>query len=154
MSEMSASDWAAWWGAITASVVLGWDIYKWRKSKSDIRVSASPNMQTLKGGHLENDKNIFVEVANNGDKTTTLTHLVVKHYKNLFDLLRRKPSMQGLVPNPVGNPLPYELAPGKRWTGLIDQKDLEEKSAGLRYLYCGVHHTASKKAKMVRVKFG
>ena len=153
MSEISASDWAAWWGAITASGVLAWDIYKWRKSKSNIRVSASPNMQTLSGGHLEDDKKIFVEVANNGDKTTTLTHLVVKHYKNFFDLLRRKSSMQGFVPNPVGNPLPYELAPGKRWTGLIDQKDLEGKSAGIRYLYCGVHHTASKKAKMVRAKF-
>lgn len=153
MPEISASDLAAWWGAITATVLLGWDIYKWQKSKSNIWVSASPNMQTLIGGHLEDDKNIFVEVANNGDRATTLTHLVVKHYKNIYDLLRRKPSMQGLVPNPVVNSLPYELAPGKRWTGLIDQKDLEEKSAGIRYLYCGIHHTASRKAKMVRVKF-
>ena len=152
---MSVSEWAAWWGAITATIVLGWDVYKWHRSKSNIRVSASPNMQTVNqlAGRLEDDKNIFVEVVNNGDKTTTITHLVVKHYANWFDRIRRKPSMQGLVTNPIGGSIPYELAPGKRWTGLIDQKDIEEKTPNIVHLYCGVYHSASNRAKLVKVKF-
>ena len=149
---MSASDWAAWWGAVIATGVLVWDVYKWRKSSSNVRVSASANMRTLAGGQLKDDKNIVVEVANNGDKTTTLTHLVVAHYANWLERIRKKPSTQGLVPNPTGQSIPFELAPGKRWTGLIDQKDLEEKISEMRHLYCGVYHTASKKPKMVRVK--
>ncbi len=151
---MSASDWAAWWGAITATIVLGWDVYKWRQSKSNIRVSASPNMQTVNHatGRLESDKNICVEVVNNGDKLTTLTHLVVIHYANWLDRIRRKPSMQGVVTNPLGGRIPYELEPGKRWTGLIDQKDIEEKTPNIVHLYCGVYHSASNKAKLARVK--
>lgn len=152
---MSTSDWAAWWGAIIATIVLGWDIYKWHRSKSNIRVSASPDMQTVNQleGRLEDDKNIVVEVVNNGDKTTTLTHLVVKHYDSWFDRIRRKPSMQGVVMKPVGGSIPHELAPGKRWTGLIDQKDLEKKTPKIAYLYCGVYHSASNRPKLARVKF-
>lgn len=152
MSEMSASDWAAWWGAIIATVVLAWDVFKWQKRRCDIRLSAFPNMQSLRGGRIGSDKNICVEVTNNGDKITTLTHLVVKHYKNRLAYLRRKPSMQGLVPSPLGQPLPYELAPGKRWAGLVDQRRLEEITPDIRYLYCGIYHTASNRAKMIRVK--
>lgn len=145
---------AAWWGAIVATLVLGWDVYKWRKSRASVRVSASPNMQTLNSleSRLEDDKNIFVEVVNQGDRLITITHVVVKHYKNIWDRLRNKPSMQGLIPNPVGQqPIPYELEPGKRWTGLIDQRDIEAKSGNGGYFYCGVSHTASKKSVYVRV---
>ena len=153
---MTASDWAAWWGAVIATVVLAWDAYKWNKSRSNIRVSASPNMQSLNEliGRLEDDKYIFVEVVNNGNKGTTITHLVVKHYNNRFDWLRRKPSLEGLVPRPGGyQPLPYELESGKRWTAMMDQKDLEEKMKLGGILYCGIYHSASKKPKLVRVRF-
>lgn len=154
---MSASDVAAWWGAVIATLVLVWDVFKWRRSRFSIKVSASPNMSSLNPleGKLEDDKNIFVEVVNRGDKVITLTHLVIKHYSNLWQLLRRKPTMQGLIPQPGGaQPIPYELEPGKRWTGLIDQKDVEKKSGGQGFFYCGVNHTASNKAAMVRVRLG
>lgn len=78
---MNASDVAAWWGAIIATLVLVWDVFKWRKSRFSIKVSASPNMSSLNPlkEKLEDDKNIFVEVVNRGDKVITLTHLVIKH---------------------------------------------------------------------------
>lgn len=68
---MSASDVAAWWGAVIATLVLVWDVFKWRKSRFSIKVSASPNMSPLNApeGKLEDDKNIFVEVVNRGDKS-------------------------------------------------------------------------------------
>jgi hypothetical protein len=127
---MSTSDVAAWWGAAIATLVLIWDVIKWRKSRFSIRISASPNMSSFDQleRKLEDDKNIFVEVVNSGDKIITLTHLVVIHYSNLWELIFCKPSTQGIIPRPKGaQQIPYELEPGKRWTGLIDQKDLERK---------------------------
>lgn len=88
-------------------------------------------------------------------RVITLTHLVIKYYSNLWQLIRRKPIIQGLVPHPGGaQPIPYELEPGKRWTGVIDQKELEKKSGGKGFFYCGVSHTASNKAAMIRVRLG
>jgi hypothetical protein len=155
MADIKASDIAAWWGAGLATIVLLWDVYKWRSSRVNLRISAQPYMQSLNPitKRLDDDLNIYVEVVNNGDKTTTLTHLMVKHYRNTFDRLRGKTSMQGLVPNPGGGTLPFELGPGKRWTALMDQKDLEAKSGTDGYLYCGIAHSAASIGQYVRVKF-
>jgi len=153
---ISVSDAAAWWGAIVATSVLAWDIYKWRKHHADIQVSTAPNMQTINpiSHRLDDEKNIFVEVVNNGEKTTTLTHLVALYYKNRFALLRRKPTTQGIIPVPGGSPgLPFELAPGHRWTGLIDQEDLISKSGPNGLFFCSIYHSASKKPVLSRVRF-
>jgi len=154
LPQMTASDIAAWWGAIVASIVVLWDVFKWRASQVNLRVSAQPNMRTVThSGKLDDDLNIFVEAVNNGDKSTTITHLVVKHYSNIFYRLRGKTSMQGLVALPGGTqPLPFELGPGKRWAGLIDQKEVEAKAGINGYFYCGIIHTASKNDKLVRVR--
>jgi hypothetical protein len=44
---MNAPDAAAWWGAALATIVFGWDIYKWLTSGAKITLSATGNMQTL-----------------------------------------------------------------------------------------------------------
>ena len=41
---MTPTDVAAWVGAITGSLVLLWDVFKWVLSGVRIRVSAAPNM--------------------------------------------------------------------------------------------------------------
>lgn len=35
---MDGTDIAAWWGAITATVVLCWDVYKWIMSGARVRI--------------------------------------------------------------------------------------------------------------------
>lgn len=153
---MEVSEAAAWWGAIVATLVLAWDVFKWKKSRYSVAVSASPNMSIFNQleGELDDDKFIYVEVINRGDKVITLTHLVTKHYSDLWHLIRRKPDMQGaILQQQAGHQqIPFELEPGKRWTGQIDQKDVEEKSGTSGFFYCGVYHTASDNAVLVRVK--
>ncbi|MDH5633279.1 MAG: hypothetical protein OEZ10_09860 [Gammaproteobacteria bacterium] len=152
---MDISEIAAWWGAVIATIVLVWDVIKWKKSRANVRVSASPNMQSVNKpeGRLEDEKHIFVEVVNQSDRLTTITHLVTKHYSNIWKRLFNKPDMQGVVTEPIGRqPIPYELEPGKRWTGMISQADVEEKTEKGGYLFCGIHHTSSNKAVYVRVK--
>lgn len=153
MSGLNLSDYAAWWGAVVATVVLLFDAYKWFTTGAKLRVVVQPNMQTVVHGKLLGDLNIFVEVANNGDRTTTITHLVVRQFASRFDKLLNKSKLGAVVPIPGGSqPLPFELEPGKRWVGLIDQQELVEKGDGNGLTYCGIHHTASKKSILVRVE--
>jgi len=77
----------------------------------------------------------------------------VKSYANFWDHLRVDLNA-GLVAFTGGaQPLPFELRPGSRWVGLIDQKDIEAKGGTIGYFYCGVIHTASTKDQLVRVRF-
>ena len=140
LATLKPSDIAAWWGAIIATTVLLWDVFKWRATRAHLWLTAQSNMRTVtSAGKLADDLNIFLEAVNNGDKTTTITHVVVRYYPNTWDRLRGKTSMRGLVTIPRGTqPLPFELRPGHRWVGLIDQKDVETKAGTGGYFYCGV----------------
>ncbi len=151
---MNASDYAAWWGALVASFLFVWDVYKWNKSRSNIEVTASPNMQAFDKVErkLEEDKKILIKVVNNGDKVTTITNLMIRKYKNLWKKILNKPEIEAFISDSE-NIIPYELEPGKQWVASIDQNDLENKSFLGDYFYCGVYHTARKKGNFVRVKF-
>ena len=151
---MNATNLAAWWGAVIATLVLAWDVYKWKRTGPIVNVSASPNMQTF-GGVLDafQDKTfVVVEVTNIGDRKTTLTHLVGFHYTSIFLWLIKKKNKAFIVANPaLSTPLPHVLEPGERWLGGIEQnKELEEMSRN-GYLYCGVYHSSGKKAVLQRV---
>ena len=142
---MTASDIAAWWGAGLATVVLGWDIYKWKTSGPRIRVKARPNMQT--SGDRHRTKHVFFEVVNQGDRPATLTHLCIYQYRSEADRKRKMRDVSFIVPNPSnGAGLPHELGPGQRWTGSIEQDSF---IAGLngeaRYLHVGITHSGSEK---------
>ena len=151
---MKATDLAAWWGAVLATLVLAWDIYKWKHSGAVVNVSVSANMQTFGGipDELEDKTFVVVEVSNAGDGKTTLTHLVGIHYKSLFQKFRKKRNTAFFVANPAySEPLPHVLGPGERWVGGIEQnKDLEKMSRD-GYLYCGVYHSGGKKPLLQRV---
>jgi len=86
---------AAWWGAVIATFVIIWDIYKWTHSGPIINVTASPNMQAVGNfSNRESDKDyISIIVTNTGNIKTTITHLVVFYYKYkpvLSKILKKK----------------------------------------------------------------
>ena len=94
---MTASDMAAWWGAGLASLVFGWDIYKWMTAGPRLFLKASPNMQLV--GDRSGTEHVFVEVVNRGDKPTTITHLAFYSYKSsLQRILRRRNPAVALGP--------------------------------------------------------
>lgn len=151
---MNATTLAAWWGALVATVVLAWDVYKWKKSGPIINVTTSPNMQMYKGVEIKpnNETFLVVEVTNIGDRKTTLTHLVGLHYKSMFQRLRNKTEQAFFVLNPaMTTPLPYVLEPGERWVGGIAQTDDLEEMCRRGYFYCGVYHSGSKRPALQRV---
>lgn len=154
---MSSTDAAAWWGAIVASMILIWDVYKWIKSGTALRLNAVPDKQLLYDEIPKptDTKYINVDVSNTGDKKTTVTHLVGVCHTSLWRwLFRRKPDINFFVPTPgFAKPLPYVLQPGEKWSGTIEQtKQLEDWMKTGRF-YCGVNHSNKSKAQLVRVKY-
>ena len=129
---MTATDLAAWWGGIVATLILVWDVYKWKKIGPIVNVSVSPNIKSFGEYEDTSDGQLFmvVEVTNTGDRKTTLTHLFEFHYASFLQRLRKKKNKAWLIPSPAfSKPFPYVLEPGEQWIGGIRQnEELEEFS--------------------------
>jgi len=151
---MNITDIAAWWGAIIATLVFLFDIFKWISSGLALEISTSPNMETYDGLQqiAGNGPFVVVEVRNVGDRKTTITHLVGFDYRWRFKkLLRMKPDLTLTVPTPAGQPLPFVLEPGERWIGAIKQNEELEKRSRDGYLLCGIYHSLSTQPVLARV---
>ena len=153
MTSMSATDIAAWWGAGIATVVVLWDIFKWRRGRAtQVRITANPNMQEyFPGEGFQEPKFVFVEITNVGDRTTTLTNLCGFHYSSWWKKLFNKQTQAFVVADPAPGVIPHELEPGKRWTGRIGQTQQMENWSRNGRLYVAVYHTLAKKAELIRL---
>jgi len=151
---MSASDIAAWFGAITGSVALLWDVVKWSKTGPRVRVSVAPNMTAVGAAEilLGKDPCVLVEANNVGDAKTTITHLVGFYYASwLRRVFRLKPTQTLVVPDPRPGKLPHVLDTGERWVGMMEQNEDLAKMSRDGYLYCGVHHSTSRRPVLARL---
>lgn len=151
---MTPSDYAAWFGAVLATIVFIWEVAQWWLNRgTSLRVRASPNMREFTQGlGFTSGPAVMVEVVNTGDRATTLTHFVGEHYTGWWTRLRRKTETNFFVPDPgYGQPLPYVLEPGQRWLGKVEQNEDIEKWSRDDRLYLGVNHSLAKKAHVVRV---
>ena len=149
---MNATEIAAWWGAVMATVVFAWDIYKWGTRGASVELGISSNMESFNYSSAMSGKTyIFIEAKNLGDAPTTITHLACIHYTTILSFLRKKQSKSLIIGNPGITKLPYVLKPGELWQGLIEQTtELEDMSRnGLLYSY--VYHSTSKKPVRRRV---
>ena len=143
----------AWWGAILATVVFLWDIYKWKTAGAKLRVTVQPNMKTINIPQYEGKTVISANVVNYGDRPTTIKNLGYLWFKNSWNRIRRRPDKAFIIPNPSeAHKLPYELKQGNLWTGLaIQDKDVETMARdGL--LYCVLYHTHNEKPVYRRLR--
>ena len=153
-SKWSASDFAAWWGAIVASFAVIWNIIVAIRSGPRVYVRATPEMQVFPRQPVTGDKSyISVTAINRGNAPTTITHFIGYYTKNLWNRIRGK--KQAFIVNTdlsLGKPIPYILKPGEEWSSMADQKSIQEKCAnGL--LYIGIIHNQRKRPVFKRVKF-
>ena len=121
----TATDIVAWWGAIIATTVLVWDIYKWRTSGARIRLLVQSGMKLFGDPDMEDDTFITFKVTNIGDRPTTITAVGFRHYETLFSRLRKKVNKACIITNPEFNHqrLPYVLEVGEEWMGGTKQTD-------------------------------
>lgn len=132
----------AWWGAVLATIVFLWDIYKWRTAGPKLRVSVQSGMKSINMPQYEGKTLIYVNVSNYGDRPTTITNLGYLHFANLWTRMRGRPDAAAIVPNPNDvHLLPYELKQGNLWSGIAIQNDQVTKWATEGRLYCVLYHS-------------
>jgi hypothetical protein len=153
-STWTASDFAAWWGAIIATLVVTWNMIVAVRSGARIHVRANPDMQVYpRQPNSEDNTYISVTAVNRGNSSTTITHFCGYYCKGFWDLLRRKKQKFIVKTGPaLGKPLPCVLNPGEEWSSMAEQKSLQEQSAG-GFLYIGILHNQRKRLVYKRVKF-
>lgn len=139
---MTASDWAAWTGAIAGVVALAWEIVRWWREGPRLLVRTSAYMKLMPDtdGRLL----LMVWVTNVGTVTVTLTSCGMFTFSSWWTNHTFRPSRSWVfATNAVGPELPQEIQPAQQWTCGV-RKDAELSTlieAGT--LYIGVYHAAA-----------
>ncbi len=143
----------AGYAAVVATVVFLWDIYKWKRTGPRISFTASPDMQIYGDPTREGKMYISVRAANIRDKSTTITTLGLRWYKNWLYRLRRKPDVSAVISSPgfSGRQLPYVLQPGNIWDGLAIQEGVMKERPKKGILIFELYSSHKKNPKRVRV---
>ena len=124
---MDQTTFIAWWGAIVATIVFVWDIYKWKTDGAKLDVQVTPNMQSIGDPRRDGITWVSVTVTNMGSRPSTIKSIGMFYYKSWFSFIRNKPDYAAIFPNPNDNfPLPRIINPGEEWIGLVPQDRLYE----------------------------
>ena len=152
--SLDASDYAAWWGAIIASLALLWNIVTAIRDGPKINTRVNPNMQYFpEDDHTAGKKYICLTATNVGRYTVTVTSYCGYYANSLREIIMRK--QQHFIVNvtrELSSPLPHVLEPGTQWKGMLDQGGFYEENSAPKYLFVGIAHSHSKKVKYVRVR--
>ena len=150
---------AAWWGAVVATFVGAFDIYKYLRSGPRLHLQASGDWLFLGSlptvGSSPKEEYISVRVTNRGDRGTTLTNFVGIFYPSGFKRWVGKGAKQFVVP--TGGPplfskqLPAMLEPGEVWQGHIMQDRIERDFGRNGVLLVGVAFSHGRRPMMGRV---
>jgi hypothetical protein len=150
-------DVVAIYAAVVATGAFFLELRRWGESGVKLRVTVMPFAQ-LVGSFSEAEKNrayIVLNVANIGDRPTTITHFVVQQYPSRLHKYLGKPSRSALVNQVAGilgaSPIPYVLTPGSTWTGfairdegadLIIESAMKPTFAGVFASHCSKFYSA------------
>lgn len=113
---MTPSDYAAWYGAAIATVVLVWDVVKWVRSGPRIIVQAMAGSASYQIDQIIGKDITLVRIANNGDSATTLSTWRFLYRPKGFLQEKQAVAMDDTI---VGhNQTPKMIAPGEVWQGV------------------------------------
>ena len=120
---MNASDYAAWYAAVVATLVLIWDVVKWRKGGPQIRAKARAGWRSFNIPSLEGQDLTIVTVTNVGDRATTITHMGFHWVPSNVSIKDKEKRKSFIVPGGLGGfgEIPKKIEPGEIWTGLINE---------------------------------
>ena len=163
MPDWTPTEYAAWWGATIATMVLFWDAYKWLRTGPRLKVRATPNMQ-LFGENIDriaalnkmspDERLINVVVTNVGDQPTTITQFCGFAYRTRIHRVVRRHTKAFVVPTqsplPLGDQIPHVLGPGERWSNMMKQAEPRRTLGDKGLIYIGVAHR--NKYELARVK--
>jgi hypothetical protein len=130
---ISATDIAAWWGAIVATFASVWGVFTWLKQGPRLRVSVSPRVTypdsevlttetTPEGGTSSQLANYsHIEIVNTGDQPTTILDIEAAASSR-----EGRTSMTGIgFKFHHGVALPLKLGPGETCSARLDTRTVE-----------------------------
>lgn len=136
LGKLTVSDWAAWWGAIVASVVAVLQYIAWQRSRANLRVDVIHDIQK---------KKMTVRISNIGESDTTITDILFRHKKRgaeAFDLWMFSDD----------NARPFQL-PKKLPAGEVFEFELHHGTFSNGKYYVEVSHSKSNKIRKERLYF-
>lgn len=152
LSDLTGTTIIALWGAIVATIVLFWDVYKWRTSGEKIRLTVSPDMVILNDPNVNSNKSyVSAKAENYGKRATTITSLGLRYYPSFHNKLFSKPNKSYYVQPLTYQNLPLKVDPGTDWIGMLEQTPDIVKMAREGYLYCVVSHSNKKRPTRKRI---
>jgi hypothetical protein len=142
------------YAAIVATGAFFLEVRRWMETGPRLRISVTSDMMLIGGDDDEDARYVMVSVTNIGSSPTTITHMVLGDFENLWSFLRGKRRWATIVPYPNKNMqapnIPYLLMPGTQWTGLAQLRsdtDLPRRRVN-GWAYAGVH--CSHRARVYR----
>jgi len=151
----------AWIGAITGIIgtltggfALAWDIYKWRKSRINLRVTALPSLPRYAGLNARDAGKLFIQitVANRSDRRTTIIGVYLCGASSLWQRIRDQEEFWFFPSHLNEGSLPTTLEPGAIWTGCFEQDNRALEIGRDGRLYCRVLHSASDTPHTERIR--
>lgn len=143
---MNATDIAAWWGGGIATVVLAWDIYKWKRRGPHLTCEVLANMKVLGRGVPEEGTFVTVRVRNRGDAATTLESMYLAHYHSSCHRILGRTDHLIVIRNPgITCGLPALVEPGSVWDGRALQDESLVRLANKGQLECRVYYSHARR---------
>jgi hypothetical protein len=144
---VDATDIIAVYGAIVATAVFVWDIYKWRISGARLCLSIVQNQ-------VKDLRHIRVTATNRGNKQTTISRSAFLYYKgwisrakSLLPLIQGKPDKSFPQRDTA---FPLDIKCGGEWGIVILDEEIKEiPKQGL--LFFALYESHRKKPKTIRI---
>lgn len=143
MNDFTLTDFLAWYGALLASFVAAFELWKWSRSRAWLRVTIRPQVyydngevlrvdNVLHGESRELQSYFHIEITNQGElPTTLLTVFATTERTSLFEKLANKLNpthprfnlamASGAFTAHFGKNLPVLLGPGEVWSCRVDE---------------------------------
>lgn len=159
LNKIFTADPVAWWGAITGTLAIGFEFYKWVTKGPKLKISISTNQKHLQEIGWKNEEVLFIHfrISNRGDAATTITFIGLRIYKGRFAYLKKlfnfKPSQTFFALPVTSAPLPKDLLPGLIWDGLVEQTVEIKEMCSKNLTFVEVIHSLSDKPITKRVSF-
>ncbi len=156
MTIIASIEWTttliAWWGAVLATAVFLWDVYKHYSTGPRIKMKVMADRWVDGDPELEGKTWVLVEVTNVGGRATTLKNMTMVFYQTRWQRLRHRPAQQFFVKNPGRHlSFPHKLEVGDTWNGFVNQNDEATRMARDGYLYCHLYCSSQERPIKGRV---
>lgn len=153
---MNAADWIAIYAAIVATGALSLEVRRWFESGPKIHVRANANMTMVGLGGIEKEGLLLVNVLNNGDAPTTITHFCLLEYPNFWRRWRDRASKSFIVPHPQPEGYPptilHVLKVGEQWTGIAHDRGDVTGDIQTGVMWAAIYTTNRRRPYLAHIK--